>query len=56
MEDIICTCNNITKSDILDAIKQKGYSSIEEIQDALDAGTVCGSCIEDIEEILKSAK
>ncbi len=56
MDDIICNCNNITKADIVNAIQQKGYTTVEEIQDALDAGTVCGSCLEDIEEILKSTK
>jgi len=56
MDDIICNCNHITKGDIVNAIQQKGYTTVEEIQDALDAGTVCGSCLEDIEEILKSTK
>jgi|GEM_PF-143985 NAD(P)H-nitrite reductase len=56
MDDTICNCNHITKSDIVNAIQQKGYTTVEEIQDALDAGTVCGSCVDDIEEILKFTK
>ncbi|MTK52216.1 (2Fe-2S)-binding protein [Paludibacter sp.] len=56
MEDMICNCNQITKGDIINAIQQKGLTTVEEIQDVLDAGTVCGSCVEDIEEILKSVK
>ena len=55
-DDIICSCNQITRGDIINAIKQHGYTTAEEIQDALDAGTVCGSCVSDIEEILESLK
>ena len=40
----------------MDAIREHGYTTVEEIQDALDAGTVCGSCVDDIEEILASMK
>ena len=54
MEDIeICHCNDIMKSEIVKAIKEKGLITVEEAQEATDAGTVCGSCIPDIEDILK---
>jgi len=54
MEDIeICQCNGIMKSEIVKAIKEKGLKTVEEVQDVTDAGTVCGSCIPDIEDILK---
>ncbi|MDP4202643.1 MAG: (2Fe-2S)-binding protein [Bacteroidota bacterium] len=55
MEDIeICHCNNVMKSEIIKAIKEKGLTTVEHVQDATDAGTVYGSCIPDIEEILTS--
>lgn len=54
MEDIeICHCNGIMKSEIEKAIKEKGLKTVEEVQDATTAGTVCGGCVPDIEEILK---
>ncbi|HAX93459.1 MAG: (2Fe-2S)-binding protein [Bacteroidales bacterium] len=54
MEDIeICHCNGIMKSEIVKAIKEKGLKTLEEVQDATEAGTVCGGCVDDIEEILK---
>lgn len=54
MEDVeICTCLGIMKSSIVKAIKEKGLTTVEEVQDETDAGTVCGNCIPDIEEILK---
>jgi NAD(P)H-nitrite reductase large subunit len=53
MEDIeICNCNNIMKSEIVKAIKEQGLTTVEEVQEATTAGTVCGSCVSDIEDIL----
>lgn len=52
-EDIeICNCLSIMKSEIVKAIKDKGLHTVEEVQDETNAGTVCGSCIPDIEDIL----
>jgi bacterioferritin-associated ferredoxin len=52
-EDIeICNCLGIMKSEIVKAIKDKGLQTLEEVQDETNAGTVCGSCIPDIENIL----
>lgn len=52
-EDIeICNCLGIMKSEIVTAIKDKGLHTLEEVQDETNAGTVCGSCIPDIEDIL----
>jgi bacterioferritin-associated ferredoxin len=53
MDDIeICHCNGIMKSEIVKAITTKGLKTVEEVQDETTAGTVCGGCIPDIEEIL----
>jgi NAD(P)H-nitrite reductase large subunit len=35
------------------AIREKSLSTVEQVQEETTAGTVCGSCIEDIESILK---
>ncbi len=52
-EDIeICNCLGIMKSEIVKAIKDTGLHTVEEVQDETNAGTVCGSCIPDIEDIL----
>ena len=50
---IICNCNEIYKSTIVEAIKEKGLKTVEEVGEVTGAGTVCGACIEDIENILK---
>lgn len=49
---VICNCNEIYKSEIVKAIKEKGLKTVEEVGDATTAGTVCGSCQDDIQEIL----
>lgn len=53
MEDpIICTCNEIYKSEIVKAIKAKGLKTTEQVGEETTAGTVCGMCIDDIQDIL----
>jgi bacterioferritin-associated ferredoxin len=54
MDDVeICHCNGIMKSEIIKAINEKGLTTVEQVQDATTAGTMCGGCIPDIEDILK---
>jgi NAD(P)H-nitrite reductase large subunit len=56
MEDIeIYHCNNIMKSEIVTAIKVKSLKTVEEVQVETAVGTVWGSCIPDIEDVLKEA-
>jgi len=53
MEDIeICHCNGVMKSEIVKAIMEKQLQTVEEVQEATEAGTTCGGCIPEIEEIL----
>jgi len=57
MEDIeICHCNGIMKSEIIKAIKEKDLKTVEQVQEETTAGTVCGGCVPDIEDILKYLK
>ena len=51
-DDIVCNCMQITKGEIVDAIKSGNLNTFEEIGDTTEAGTVCGSCQDDIEEII----
>lgn len=37
---------------IVKAIKEKGLTTLEEVQNETKAGTVCEGCIPDIEELL----
>ena len=49
----ICHCMGVDKSVIVKAIKDKGLKTVEEIQAETEAGTGCGGCIPDLEDILK---
>jgi len=49
---LICNCNEIFKSAIVTAIKEKGLKTVEEVGEETTAGTVCGQCQDDIQGIL----
>jgi len=51
--EIICNCMQVTRGEIIDAIKDKGLQTVMEVGDETEAGTACGSCVEDVEKILK---
>ncbi len=44
----------ISRGEIIEAIKVNKLITVDEVGDATEAGTVCGSCHEDIEKILKT--
>lgn len=50
-DKIVCNCMGVTAGAIKDAI-EAGAGSIEEIQEATGAGTVCGGCLDEVQEIL----
>ena len=47
-DPIICSCMEITESQIEKAIIDKKLKTIESVQDETTAGTVCGACVDDI--------
>lgn len=51
-EKIVCTCMSITEEEIKEAY-ENGAHTLAEIQEATGAGTVCGACVEEIEQILE---
>ena len=54
-EDIICTCYDVSVKDVKDAYAN-GAKTMDEIGEVTKAGTLCGACIADIEELLESLK
>ncbi|WP_044117652.1 (2Fe-2S)-binding protein [Alkaliflexus imshenetskii] len=52
-KDYVCRHLQLTKEDLIHIIREKSLTSFQEIQDETDAGTVCGTCVADVEEILK---
>lgn len=51
--DIVCRHLQLTKADIIKAIRAGELNTFEDIQDETDAATVCGSCAADLETILE---
>ncbi len=51
-DEIICNCMEVYKGTIVKAIKEKGLKTVEEVGDETEAGTVCGQCQDNIQEIL----
>ena len=51
-EKIVCTCTGATCGRIREAVNS-GATTLEEIQEATGASTVCGGCMEEVEAMLK---
>ena len=52
-EEIICGCNGVSKGAIIQAIQNKGCSSIDEIKACTSASRSCGGCKPLVAEVLK---
>lgn len=50
-DDVVCGCMNVTVQDLKDAINN-GARSFAEIQEITGAGTGCGSCVGNVEELV----
>ena len=54
-ENVICTCMDVTAGAIKDAF-ENGAHTVEDIQNATGAGTICGACLDEIEHLLGELK
>lgn len=52
-ENIICNCMEVSEHEIVYCIKRQDAMIVQDIMDITSAGTSCGSCIPQLEEILK---
>lgn len=52
MSEIICHCFEVSREEIKKAIKEQGLKTVEEVGEVTNAGTGCGGCQEQIQEIL----
>lgn len=50
---LVCTCMGVMYSDICDAIND-GAHTFEELSQRLGVGTGCGSCVQEVHQILQS--
>ena len=52
MSEIICHCFEVSREEIENEIREKGLKTVEEVGEVTNAGTGCGGCQEQIQEIL----
>lgn len=52
LDNIVCNCLNVTSGMIKDAV-DNGANTLEEIQAITGAGTVCGSCIDNVQDLVE---
>ncbi len=50
----VCSCNNVSKGDICEAITQRNLTSLDEMMACTKAGTGCGGCLPLVTDIFKS--
>ena len=50
-DKIVCSCMGVTNGMIKEAI-EAGAVTLEEVQEATGAGTVCGACNDDIQHLI----
>jgi nitrite reductase (NADH) large subunit len=50
----ICSCNNVTKGQICEAIRENNLTDIPSIKKCTQAGTGCGGCIPLVTDLMKS--
>ncbi|WP_214324043.1 nitrite reductase large subunit NirB [Nonomuraea sediminis] len=50
--ELICSCNNVTKDDIVEAITAQGLNDVQAVKTCTRAGTSCGSCVPMLKRLL----
>lgn len=51
LDKTICYCAGVTKGMIKDAV-DSGATTLEEVQEITKAGTVCGSCVDNVQHLI----
>lgn len=51
LNKIVCNCYSVTNGMIKEAV-EAGATTLEQVMDATNAGTVCGACIDDIQHLV----
>ena len=50
--DIVCSCNAVTKGAILEAVQEKGLTTLEQVKQCTKASSSCGGCKPLVAEML----
>ncbi len=49
----VCSCNDVTKADILHAVSEQGCEDVAAVKQCTRAGTTCGSCVPTVKNIIE---
>ncbi|QGY45939.1 hypothetical protein GM418_20355 [Maribellus comscasis] len=52
---LVCICNLVEEKEIVELLK-KGADSTEDIQNLIKAGTTCGRCLPEIDQLVEEHK
>lgn len=52
LDEVICYCQNVTSGMIKNAVDH-GATTLAEVQEITGAGTVCGSCIDNVQRLVE---
>lgn len=55
MSKVICNCVGVTEEQIKESVR-KGNDTVEKIGDDNQAGTICGVCVDEIQQIIDESK
>lgn len=53
LDKLVCNCFSVTNGMIKDAV-DAGATTLEEVQNATNAGTACGACLENVQHLIDS--
>ena len=51
--EIICVCMDVRRGVIAEVVKERKLTTVDEVGDITEAGTSCGACHEEIEQIIR---
>ncbi len=51
MDKVVCSCMSVTSGMIQEAVNS-GARTLEEVQEATGAGTVCGACLDEVKVLV----
>lgn len=49
----VCSCNDVTKADILHAVTDQGCESVADVKECTRAGSTCGSCVATVKSLIE---
>ena len=52
----VCRCHGVSRGQLEALRDEKGFKTVQELSTASGAGTGCGTCMPDVEEILRSGQ